>query len=78
MAKDQFQSPRQRMGRARLQLRDLVKLGKSFFNRAPHARVVEPDPDGVNHLHKIKLTRLIPAKMTSAAVEAIEKSPIRT
>jgi hypothetical protein len=50
----------------------LSSKGRPFFKRAPYARVVEPDPNGVNQLHKIRLTRQIPAKMTSVAVEAIE------
>ena len=69
---DPFASPKRRIARAKLQLRALIKDGKSFFKRAPYARVVEPDPNGVDQLHKVRLTRQIPSKMTSMGVEAVE------
>ena len=72
MSKDAFASPRQRIGRAKFQLRTLVQDGKAFFKRAPYARIVETDPDTGDQLHKVRFTRQIPGKMTAVAVEAIE------
>jgi hypothetical protein len=72
VSKDAFASPRQRLGRGKFQLRTLVKQGEAYAKRAPYTRVVEPDPNGVDQLHKLKLTRQLPTKMTSLAIEAIE------
>lgn len=67
-----FSSPRMRVARAKEHIRNLDRRVKRFFDSKPYARVTERDDNGVNDLHKVKLTKAFPAGVTSVAAEAIE------
>lgn len=67
-----FSSPRMRIARAKEHIRNLDRRVKRFFDAKPYARVAERDDDGINDLHKVKLTKTFPAGVTSVAAEAIE------
>lgn len=67
-----FSSPRMRIARAKEHIRNLDCRVKRFFDAKPYARVTERDDDGINDLHKVKLTKAFPAGVTSVAAEAIE------
>lgn len=67
-----FSSPRMRVARAKEHIRNLDRRVKRFFDAKPYARVTERDDDGLNDVHKVKLTKNFPAGVTSVAAEAIE------
>jgi len=67
-----FSSPRMRVARAKKHIGDLDRRIKRFFDAKPYARVTERDVDGLNDVHKVKLTKNFPAGVTSVAAEAIE------
>lgn len=69
---DPFYSAKLRIERAKEHLNDLeAKIG-SFFAENPYTRVVDPDPDGVHEIHKIRLTQRIPYRWRILATEIIE------
>jgi len=61
-----------RVARAKEHIRNLDRRVKRFFDAKPYARVTERDVDGLNDVHKVKLTKKFPAGVTSVAAEAIE------
>lgn len=67
-----FSSPRMRIARAKEHIRNLDRRVARFFESKPYTRITEPDRDGTNDIHKIKLTRAFPEGVTSVAAEAIE------
>lgn len=67
-----FSSPRMRVARAKEHIRNLDRRVKRFFDAKPYARVTDRDVDGLNDVHKVKLTKNFPAGVTSVAAEAIE------
>jgi hypothetical protein len=69
---DPFQSSLQRIARAKKHINDLDRRINKFFKKQPYARTIEDDTDGINILHKIKLTKQFPAGFTDLAIEAIE------
>ena len=69
---DPFQSSLQRISRAQKHINDLDKRVNKFFKKKPYARTIEDDIDGINKLHKIKLTKQFPPGFTDLAIESIE------
>jgi hypothetical protein len=61
-----------RIARAKEHIRNLDRRVKRFFDSKPYARITERDNDGINDLHKVKLTKPFPAGVVSVAAEAIE------
>jgi hypothetical protein len=70
--RDLFQSPKQRVGRAKHHIRTLKSRITKFRKKEPYTRVIETDTDGVTQLHKIKLTRKLPDSFTHNVVEVVE------
>jgi hypothetical protein len=68
---DPFYSPKRRLVRAQKHLINLDRRIKRFVYSQPHKLVVELDPDGVNELHKIKLTKRLPLNCDDIAFEAV-------
>ena len=69
---DLFQSSLQRISRAKKHINDLDRRINKFFKKQPYARTIEDDTDGINKLHKVKLTKQFPAGFTDLAIESVE------
>lgn len=61
-----------RIARANEHIRNLDRRVRRFFDAKPYVRVTDRGDDGLNDVHKIKLTKEFPAGVTSVAAEAIE------
>ena len=68
---DHFYSPMRRLLRAQKQLVNLDRKIKRFLFDKPHKLMVEPDPDGVHEIHKIKFTRRLAVTCDDLAFEAL-------
>jgi hypothetical protein len=69
---DPFQSPKQRLGRAKHHIRNLERRFKTFFKKHPYIRAVEIHSDGVSKVHKVKMRRKLPNDLTDITYEALE------
>jgi hypothetical protein len=69
---DSFYSAKLRIGRAQEHLEDLEAKIDSFLAEKPYARVVDPDPDGIHEIYKIRLTKPLPFRWRILATEIIE------
>jgi hypothetical protein len=69
---DQFYSARLRLARAKEHLQDLDSQIDRFFSEKPYTRIVEPDPDGIHKILKIRLTKRFPFRWRILATEIIE------
>jgi hypothetical protein len=72
MDNDPFYSARLRIARAQEHLKDLEIRIDGFFQKKPYTRIVEPDPDGLHDLLKIRLTERFPFRWRILATEVIE------
>ncbi len=68
---DPFYSSKRCIGRAKTHIRDLDRKIGFFLQQEPCAVVVETDADGVDQLHKLKLTKSLPDVMEDIASDAI-------
>ena len=67
-----FESPKRRLRRAKEHTKHINTRLDKFFKKEPYARVVETDPDSGDQIHKFKLTKSIPEKVTDLTYDAIE------
>jgi hypothetical protein len=71
MTENSFNSSRRQIVRAEEHILDLAAKIKAFLETKPYARIVEPDSDGINQLHKVKLTKLVPLSFADIAADAV-------
>jgi hypothetical protein len=72
MAKrDPFYSPKRRLARGKDHTRKLEKRVGTFLKNIPYEKVIEKDADGFE-LHKLRMTKAVPAICTDYAAEALE------
>jgi len=69
---DSFYSAKLRISRAEEHLQDLETKIDSFLAEKPYARAVDPDPDGIHEVYKIRLTKPFPYRWRILATEIIE------
>lgn len=69
---DPFHSPKQRLARAKEHIEDLEAAIKALTADEPYANVVEMDADGVTQLHKIKMIKPLPDRLSVLTHDAIE------
>ena len=72
MTEDRFYSAKLRIARAKEHLNDLKATIDSFLAKKPYTRVVDLDADGINEIHKIKLTERFPFHWRLLATEIVE------
>jgi hypothetical protein len=73
MASDSFASSRQRVARAQAHIRYLDTLVKAFIRRKPYKHVIQPHPDGIHEIHKLKARRRhLPRSFVDVSTDAIE------
>lgn len=70
--RDPFESSKRRLLRAKQHIRDLDSRIEKFFKKQPHKRAVDLDADGLTELHKVKLTKPVPAQFSDRTAETIE------
>jgi hypothetical protein len=70
--RDPFDSPKCRLLRAKQHIRDLDSRINKFFKKQPHKGVVERDANGLNELHKVRLTKPIPSQFADRTAETVE------
>ena len=69
---DIFHSSKLRLSRAKDHIIDLEKSIRAFLDTKPYARVIEPDSDGINQLHKIKFTKSLPDEFAIITADAVD------
>ncbi len=69
---DPFGSPKRRLARANEHISALRAGWRAFAETKPYVRVVEPDLDSGDQIHKVKLARQMPDVLTDIAVESVE------
>lgn len=70
---DPFDSSRQRVARAHTHIRYLDTLVKEFIGRKPYKHVVQPHPDGIHEIHKLKARRrTLPRSFVDVSTDAVE------
>ena len=69
---DPFAMPKARLGRAKQGHRTLVTQRKAFFNKEPYAKFVEKERDTAREFQNLKLTRRMPNRWSTIAMETIE------
>jgi len=72
MADDPFYSAKLRTARAEEHLDDLESKIDSFFGEKPYTQAVDPDPDGIHEIYKVKLTKQFPFRWRLLATEIVE------
>lgn len=64
---------RQRAARAKAHIRNLDRIVKSFIRRKPYKHVIEPHPDGIHEIHKLKARRRnLPHSFADFSTDAIQ------
>jgi hypothetical protein len=69
---DPFYSAKVRIDRAKKHLNDLEAEIDQFFAKNPYTPIVEPDPDGVHQIHKLKFTQRFPFIWRILSTEIVE------
>jgi hypothetical protein len=69
---DEFKSSKLRLARGKDHIFDLKKRISAFFETHPYSFLIEPDPNGINQQHKIKLIKPLPDDWTLMVTEAVE------
>ena len=69
---DPFVVPKRRLGRAKQGLRTLVSQGNAFFNKKPYAQAIDIDPQTLERVYKVRLTKKLPDILHNVAHETIE------
>jgi hypothetical protein len=69
---DPFYSAKLRIARAKEHLDDLETKINNFFAEKPYATVIEPDPDGIHQIHKLRFTERFPFRWRVLATEIVE------
>lgn len=64
-----FDVPKLRITSAHAQIEDLKTVLRGYVDSHPYARVVEPDVNGIDQVHKIKFTRPIPGPAINHAFQ---------
>jgi hypothetical protein len=68
---DHFESSKQLLARAKEHVIDCERKIAAFFALKPHRSVIEADPNGTDKIHKITLTKSVPASVANAGADAV-------
>lgn len=69
---NEFKDSRLRWSRAKEHLVDLKRGIQSFFDTKPCTSLIEPDPDGIHEVYKIRFTKTLPDELVVMTAEVIE------
>ena len=70
---DPLVGSKRRLARAKLHSRELKRRLNAFVLSNPYRHVVQPDPDGIHEIHKLKARRkVLPLSFVDIATDAIE------
>lgn len=70
---DPLAGSKRRLARAKTHIRDLNLTVKAFVDRKPYRHVVEPAPDGIHDIHKLKARRkALPTSFVDLTTDATE------
>ena len=70
---DPFAGSKRRLAHAKTHIRDLDRTVKAFVNRKPYRLVIEPAPDGIHQIHKLKARRkTLPTSFVDLSTDAFE------
>ena len=72
MNDDPFYSAKRRIERAEEHLDDLESKIDAFFAGKPYSQAIDPDPDGIHEIYKVRLTKRFPYRWRLLATEIVE------